>query len=375
MENRCVINIITQMEAGGAQGAAVRATEELRKRGYDAETCFLYMKSPTYVNHENIHIVLNRRPKGVLDYIRIFYNLVRYLKKKKPIAVITFTHYANIMGQLAAFLCGVKARVASQRNPVYTYPRGARYLDKVLGSIGLYTKNIVVSKAVQDSVDNYPNSYRKRLKLIYNGIPINKLVLEKERAREKFNIPINCKLAINVGRLAEQKNQIMLVHLLKHVPDLHVAIAGEGHLRDLLESEAKSLGVEERLHLVGEIPPKEIPQFLSTGDIFVFPSKFEAFGFAMVEAMVAGLPIIASDIPALREVLGGLEGKPSGILVSPEDLQGFVKAVKSVFEEKKLAESLSLDAKKRAEVFSLKRMMDGYEACFVETLQRVSDRY
>lgn len=118
--------------------------------------------------------------------------------------------------------------------------------------------------------------------------------------------------------------------------------------------------------MLGEVSPQEIGNFLLAGDVFVFPSHYEAFGFAMVEAMAVGLPVIASDIKALRDVLVENEGKPVGILVHPGNECGFVQAVKSVLEDDLLANSLAESSRARAGMFSLAQMVDSYEQCFLE---------
>ncbi len=361
-----VVNIVTQMEAGGAQQAAMNIADVLQKRGYEVEIWFLYMKRPTYQGCPGVRVILNHRPVWVMDYVRILWGLFLLLLNQKPAVVITHTYYANVLGQLAARLAGVLIRLAVQHSPAPTYPRLARWLDFLMGNTFFYTTNIVVSGAAYHSFDNYPVWYRKRLMVIHNGIPTPQLTLDRENARRRFGLPLIGPLIINVGRLSVEKNQQMLIKLLKHLPGVQLAIAGDGELRSTLEYEANTLGVEDRVFMLGEISPWEIGGFLSAGDIFVFPSHYEALPFALLEAMAAGLPIIASDIDALRDVLVENEGNQVGILVQPGDEYGFVQAVKSVLEDDSLASFLTNRSKERARLFSLAQMVDAYEQCFLE---------
>lgn len=301
-----------------------------------------------------------------MDYVRILWGLLVLLLKQKPAVVITHTYYANVLGQTAARLAGVRVRLAVQHNPAPTYPRLARWLDLLLGSMFFYTSNIAVSGAAYHSFDNYPARYRERLKVIYNGIPAPCLTLDRENARHRFGLPLKGPIIVNVGRLAAQKNQQLLIKLLKHLSDVQLAIAGDGELKNTLIYEAHTLGVKDRVFMLGEVSPQEIGNFLLAGDVFVFPSHYEAFGFAMVEAMAVGLPVIASDIKALRDVLVENEGKPVGILVHPGNECGFVQAVKSVLEDDLLANSLAESSRARAGMFSLAQMVDSYEQCFLE---------
>lgn len=364
-----IVNLVTQMEAAGAQQVAINIASILHAKGYDTEVWFLYMKRPSYTGHKGVRVILNRKPSSILDYLFIFWALLKLLRKHRPEVFITHTYYANIMGQIAASLFGIRARLAVQHNPVYTYPKFARVIDHILGALGFYQHNIIVSKAVLSSLNSYSSFYKKRLRMIIYGIPTVKITLNKKNARRRFGLPLENPLIVNVGRLAAQKNQQLLLKLLTHMPRVQLAIAGDGELRSTLEDEARTLGVSDRLFLLGELPPEDIGDFLSAGDIFVFPSVYEATGLAMVEAMQLGLPVVASDIPGIREVLDD-EKSPAGILVSPEDEAGFYLAVKNILAKSSLADSLTCLSRARAKLYCAGQMADNYEQCFLELLYK-----
>lgn len=362
-----VVNIVTQMEAGGAQQAAVHLASALQNRGHESEVWFLYMKRPTYLDNRGIRFILNRKPAGLVDILFIFCGLIKLILRFQPDAVITHTYYANVMGQLAACLFGVRARLAVQHNPAYTYPKAARFLDFFMGSLGFYKNNIAVSKTAFASFDTYPAIYRKKLKVIHNGIPLHETNLNRANARHRFGLPVDCQLIVNIGRLAAQKNQRLLIQVLELLPEVCLAVAGEGELRSFLEEEAISLKISERVFMIGEISPSEIADFLTAGDIFVFPSLFEALPYALVEAMASGLPIIASDIPSIRDVIDGVNSEQAGILVCLNNEGDFRVAIQKVLDNSELAQHLSMLAKERAKAFDFKKMVDSYEQCLLAT--------
>ena len=366
-----IVNIVTQMEAAGAQQVAINIAAILRNKGYEAEVWFLYLKRPAYNGYKGVRVIFNRKPSTIIDYILIFWSLIRLMHRQRPKVVITHTYYANILGQVAAYLFGVQARLAVQHNPSYTYPKIAKILDHAIGNLGFYKRNIVVSRAVSNSFDSYSALYKKRCTLIYYGIPALKLTLDQEKARSQFGLPLKSSLIVNVGRLAAQKNQSLLIRLLKRLPDVQLAIAGEGELRSVLEGEARSLGVFDRVFFLGEIPPEEIGNFLLTGDVFIFPSVYEATGLAMVEAMQIGLPVIASDVPGIREVLEEEDGSLAGVLGDPEDENGFCEAVKKILKDIEFANLLANRLKARANLYCVTQMVDNYEQCFLELLNKV----
>ncbi|RYD01248.1 hypothetical protein N752_30085 [Desulforamulus aquiferis] len=362
-----VINIVTQMEAGGAQGAAIRMAMELRSRGHTVETWFLYQKRPTYIGLEGVKVVYNQTPKSRADYLTICLRLIVLLKQYKPDCVITYTHYANIVGQIIATILRIPIRIATQRSLLDLYPRFAKIADKFIGCIGCYTHNIAVSSAVYDCFSNYPNRYKNKLEVVNNGIEISRLLISKEISRERYDLPKDMPLIINVGRLSKAKNQLFLIRLLPYLQGVNLAIAGDGELREVLLDEANRLGVSERLFILGEIKPEEVRCFLCSGDLFIFPSLSEAFGFALVEAMSVGLPIITSDIPAFKDILKIDDGEEAGILISLSDKNRFITSIKEVLKNEDISGSLASKAIKKARHFSIEKMVDSYEKCFYKS--------
>jgi glycosyltransferase involved in cell wall biosynthesis len=353
-----IVQLVTQMEAGGAQRVAMLLGDALRQQGYDAEVWFLYLKRPTYKDVPGVRVVLDRQP-SVLDYLKIAIKLQKMLKQHQPDILITHTHYANIMGQSIARFCAIPRRVAVQHNPVETYPQAARWLDRLLGSTDVYTANIAVSQVVVDSVVDYPAKYQKCLQKIHNGIP----VLTRQRAvdgiRSRWNLPEQVPLLINVGRLARQKNHQTLIESLQLIPTAHLILIGEGELRADLEQQVKRLQLEQRVHFLGEMNSADVLDLLCIADVFVFPSLYEAMPMALVEAMGLGLPIVGGDIPAMREVLSD-----AGILVSSENAAEIASAVRRVLDDPEFANHLRQSSFQRSALFSVEKMVTSYEQLF-----------
>jgi glycosyltransferase involved in cell wall biosynthesis len=115
---------------------------------------------------------------------------------------------------------------------------------------------------------------------------------------------------------------------------------------------------------LGAIPPSTIPVFLRTLDIFCFPSLWEGFGGALIEAMAVGLPIVASDIPPHREVIGD-----TGIFVTPGNPDELSRVLKMLIEDPSLREEFGQKAKKRANIFSIEKTIKAYEDLFEEQLR------
>lgn len=348
-----IINIITQMEAAGAQGAMIRLHKRFLSDGFDSTAVFLYKKRDVYSNVQNVVCMLDHQPTGIFDYIKIFSRLFRFIFKRKDVKIICFTHYANIIGGIIGRLAGASKIVISHRNPVETYPRAARIVDKIIGSLGIYNEMICVSQAVLDSFKGYPLRYTEKLNLVLNGIdtPTGYNTEEFGWIRKPGSLTL-----ITTGRLHPQKNQKVLIEAIKDYPNLSLYIAGDGELRREYEEYIKDLKLEERVILLGELSPDKVYSFLSNGDVFLFPSSWEAFGFSVVEAMAIGLPIVASDIPAMREIVGS-----SGILIEPTAISKWKDIFEKIATNKINLHDYGVSAKQKANEYSLDNMYNKYK--------------
>jgi glycosyltransferase involved in cell wall biosynthesis len=350
-----ILEIVTQMEAGGAQRIAYLLHAELKRRGHESQLCFLYEKRPAYAKTPDVFPLLDSSPSFV-GYGRIILNLMRLIYREKPDAVITHTHYANVLGQAIAWLMNVSSRIAVHHNPVDTYPRAALRADRLLGAAGVYTGCVAVSETVAASMNKYPDSYRDRLHVVYNGTPLPPLPAYRDLVRSGWNIPENALLLVNVGRLSKQKNQEFLLRLLPSNLALHLLLVGDGEHGAHLRALAKESGIAERVHFTGEVSHEQVSSLVAAADIFVFPSLYEAVGMVMLEAMLLGVPVISSDIPSSREFLSG-----TGLLVDTATPEKWLEAIDSLIRCPEYASKMAEQAKTRAQRFTVQRMADGYE--------------
>ena len=349
------------MEAGGAQGAAIRMSREMRARGIDAETWFIYQKADTYADEEKVSVIHHKPPTNFKDVFQIIKKIKKRIKQNPPDGVISYTHYASTLGHIASKFAGVKNRVATMRNPVWSYPRLVKILNRWMGANGYYTKIIAVSDTVKKTCDAYPKKYRDNITVVYNGVPVRTSQLDKASARKKFgfdNIENN-KLLVHVGRLHPQKNQQLLIRIIAELKDYHLAIAGDGELRDDLNNLTEELNVKDRVHMLGEVKPYDIPDFLRCGDIFLFPSLFEAFGFAIFEAAYNGLPVIASNIPSNVEVLSNNKNEAAGIIVKSMNVPDWVDAINRM-ENQEMKNQYSEKMRVKLKEFDFNKMVDSY---------------
>lgn len=358
-----IIQVQTQAEAAGAQRVSDMVGEGLRTRGHDVRTVFMYRKTEAYDQDPHADFVLREPPRGLFGQFKASLGLIGYLRKARPDAVISYQHYGNIFGTLGARLAGARHVVANQSGAPQS--RGMMgmlsRIDRLMGTLGAYQSNVVNSGWTEAQFSDYPAAYKRRIRRIDHGVAGPQLTFEKAAARAAFALPQEPFLAVSTGRLTVDKNHIALAGALRELPDLHVAIAGAGPEHDMLVAFAREQGVAGRLHLVGELPPASIFEFLAAGDAYVFPSVNETFGLAVVEAAIAGLPVVANGLPVLREVLTGDDGNPAALFTDSPDAKSIAEALACLMNQTGLAEKLSTTGRSLSRRYSPMTMCIGYE--------------
>ncbi len=297
-----VVLLQTQAEAAGAQEISRILGSGLTAQGYDVHHGFFFRRTAAFDTQPNTFFCARERPTSPLQVARMFMALVRHLKELQPDAVVCFQHYGNLVGTLAARLAGARRVITNRNSPRSHIPRWLHALDLTLGVAGWFQAVVVNSGSVEKEYAGYPRRYRRRVVRIDHGFESKATSLGRDEARKAFGLPADVVLLGSVARFHPDKNLEAAIRLLAD-RNWHLALAGQGAAREQLIDVAGSLGVLDRLHLVGELPADRIGDFLGALDVFVFPSLAETFGLAVVEAAQAGIPVVANDLEVLREVL------------------------------------------------------------------------
>lgn len=350
-----ILSIVTQLESGGAQTVAVQLHRTFLEQGYQSHLVFLYEKDQTVFPQRDYDTALPHRVRSPADLARLLWRLRSIWQTFAPDAVIAHTHFSN---NLAAMMktTGLHGRLFPVHHNIYeSYPAISRSMDALARRLGLYEQEIAVSHPVFNSIGRAAPS--SSLTTVLNGLELRPSRMSRSEARTAFGLPDSGFLIGNIGRLAEQKNQKFLISLLRALPNSRVAILGEGELRDELITDARSQGVDERLHLIGTVVHERVPDFLRALDVFAMPSLFEGLSIAMLEAFAAGVPFVGNDIPSIAAVTAGNAG--SAIPLSVESWLGELKKIQ---DDHSYASELSSRQLNRAKDFTLDAMTENYLA-------------
>jgi len=186
--------------------------------------------------------------------------------------------------------------------------------------------------------------------------------------RRELGLAPDDRVVLAVGNLYSVKGHLQLIEALALLPAaarVHVVIAGRGELADSLAARAVTLGVSDRLHLLGL--RADIPNLLADADLFAHPSLSEGLPLALLEAMFAGRAIVASDVGEIGSALGG----GAGLLVPPGDPVALATSIARVLDHPSEADALGAAAARRAaNVYSLGSMVARYAHIYNKVLNR-----
>ncbi len=309
------------------------------------------------------------RALGLRPGLRRPFDLLRLqqsLHEFEPTIVHTFLLTASLYGRFAAMLARVPVVIGSEVN-IYERKRPLhrlaerwlmRHTDAVVASAG----------SVRDFYLDQISADPDKVVVIYNAVDWSQLQTTQSRAelRGQLGVPLEAPVAGIIARLTEQKAHRVLFEALTRRPDLgslHVIAVCDGHLRDDLRSRAEQLGLASRIHFVGA--RRDLGNILNAVDMFVMPSLWEGLPLSLVLAMGAGLPVIASRVAGIPEVV---DDGVSGLLVEPGKAAPLADAMARVLLDDRLGASLG----QRARAFVRPRFgVDRYVASTTQLYERL----
>ncbi len=269
-----------------------------------------------------------------------------------------------VYGGWAAWRAGIP-HVITMHGGRYYASRLRRRLA-LRAAIAMSAATVAVSSPLAQAISDDLGVKKSRILMIPNGVRY--VAPERVTLRDQLGLHSDDCLIVAVGNLYPVKGHQYLVDALalvapKH-PRLHVAIAGRGGLEEVLRSRAADLHLTDRVHLLGL--RSDISAILAAANVFALPSLSEGFPMALIEAMFAARPIIATDV---GEVGAALDGGQAGVLVEPGNVHALAAAVDALLSEPARAKALGERAAGRARAhYSLSRMVARYANLYEQAL-------
>jgi glycosyltransferase involved in cell wall biosynthesis len=371
-----VVFCITDLETGGAERSLVELVLRLDRNAFDP---VVYCLGPRPASNARslpkASLVDTLEKSGVRVYcfgarhpvqlVSVLWKLRRQLVFDAPRLVQSFLFHANVTGALAARLAGVRhvvtgIRVAERRAGWHLTL--ARWTDRWVD------RHVCVSQDARDFSIREGGLDATKLVVIPNGVDAARFAGVQPCPRASLGVPDGRRIILHAGRLDEQKGVDWLVELMPSVfdrcPDCDLVLVGEGPERRRIERLAAELGIENRVHFAGF--RDDVAEILAASDLFVLASRWEGMPNAILEAMAAGKPIVATSVEGVVEALGPLAADQ---VVPPLDSQAFADKVVATLADSALLRRLGLENRERAQTnFSLDAVADAYERLYESLL-------
>ncbi len=271
----------------------------------------------------------------------------------------------NFDGARAARSAGVPAVIQTQHLPWLLSGRHKR--ERLFKALEPVDRVIMVSEAQRRTYEHIGLA-PERIITVPNGIRVRGRVLSRSIARAALGIDPDRPLVLTIGRLVVMKGHCYLVaampELTTHFPDVVLAIIGSGHLQRELAEQAFSIGISDAVRLIGHRP--DARTLLAAADVFVLPSRHEGMPLVLLEAMDAGLPVVATRVVGSEEVV--VDGE-TGFLVLPEDPPALTDAIGRLLEDADMRERFGAAGRRRfLEHFTNDRMAAATAAVYERVL-------
>ena len=371
-----VLHVIRATGMAGAETHLLALLSGLRARGLDAQLALLTTRDQPLHDYREL---LRQRGiplhtfamRGHLEP-KLLLRLRALMQELRPSLVHTHLFHADLYGALAARWAHVPALVSSRHNDnAFRRRQPWRGLNRRLWRMA--DAGIAISQAVADFVVEVENAPRDKLRVIHYGLqwqpsPNAERQALRRRMRTQLGFAQTQPLLAMACRLIEQKGVSDALQAFagtrSEFPEARLLIAGDGPLRAQLESEATQAGLTGSVRFLGW--RDDVPQLLAACDLFLMPSLWEGFGLVLLEAMAQGLPVVASRVSAIPEIVVAGE---TGLLAPPRDVPALREALLTLLRDPPLARHMGLMGMERLEThFSEQRMLDATLALYHELL-------
>lgn len=348
-----IIQIVPRFELGGAEIMCENLTNALRQLGHEVIVVSLFRYfSPITERLEKSGAdlrYLDKKPGADLTIIKKLANLFR---EEKPDVIHTHLYVTEYVAP-AALLSGINSEVHTIHNVAYGDGTPVtRAINKFLIRCGRMTP-VALSELVRETIVSEYGMKERDIPIVYNGINLDNCIV---KSNYEFGETINI---LHIGRFVREKNHETIImafsKFCEKYPSSKLNLIGDGALRKEMEDLAKEQGISEKVIFWGE--QKNVFGFLSNADIFVLPSIYEGMPMTLIEAMGSGLPIIASCVGGIPNMI---DSEESGMLLENLSSDALAAMMIRIADDKNLRERIGKNAKSRAAEFTAISMAKSY---------------
>ena len=369
-----ILFVITSTGVGGAEKMLYHTSTALDPARYLPSICSLKEKGEIARDMEAAGIEVHcltmadgDRFRGWFASLTALFRLIRYLLKVRPTIVHSFLFRANILSRIAAFFAGVPLVISSVR--VMGGEKDYYHTVEKITSF-MVDHYITVSESVKEYLIGKANLLPEKITTVYNGVTLNGITPAGESSVARpYGLEPRDSVVLTVGRLHRQKGYDYFIRAVarvkREVPGVKVLIAGEGEEENNLKKLVRSLDLTKEIIFTGL--SLDVGSILFYTRLFVLPSLWEGMPNAVMEAMAAAKPVVATRVGGVPELV--VEGE-TGILVPPEDTEALALAMLDLLQDPLKGRSMGEAGRKRVQDhFSMTAMVTNTDYLYQELLK------
>ena len=344
---------------GGASKLIYDLLPRMNQKGNDCELLILTDENSKYVDDlRRQGIPVNIVPKSVKGHFARVQYILHWIKEGKYDVIhanlFPTTYYCSLIKRLLGKNCPPMVMTEHSTDNKRRHKSYLRLLEKFIYK--KYDHIISISDKTQENLCKWLGTEGDlRFSVVENGIDVDAFMSAKPVSRDSIcnNYNQGDVLLLAVGSFTPQKNHLKLLEAIALLPDNYkILLAGEGPMQGAIKRKTLSLGIDERVFFLGFC--RNIANIMHAVDILVIPSIWEGFGLVAVEAMACGLPIAASNVPGLAEIVGDVGKK-----FDPKKPEEIVNSIYSL-TGKKNCESVRKKLENRSNKYSIDITVKNY---------------
>jgi glycosyltransferase involved in cell wall biosynthesis len=356
-----VLQVINNLQVGGAEVLLASLIPILRK---DFEvTLYMLQSTGTSIECElelsglDIYCVDNLSVYSPAQVLR----LVQHLRNNHYDLIHVHLFPSQLWVALAAFVAGTRIALVTTEHSTNNRRRKPWFhlLDRWMYS--QYASIACISEATGDELARWLPELKSKIEIIPNGIQVERFAQAPAFNRDRLGISDGLPVILFVGRFKKEKDHATLLRALAKVPNAQLVLVGDGPCLVDMEALAKILGVADRVHFLGS--RQDVHELLKMADIYVHSSLWEGFGIAALEAMASGLPVVASRVPGLTNVIG-----EAGLFFEPGNDEQLATHLNTLLQCPQLRSELIEKGVARASEFKIEYTAERYASFYYKVM-------
>ncbi|MCQ9205355.1 MAG: glycosyltransferase [Omnitrophica bacterium] len=366
-----ILHITPGLALGGAERMMLAMIKGLNKEKYNIKLCCWRgsRELKNAIEKAGAEVIDLKQEDG--NIIRVVSKMRRAIKEHNIELIHTYLFDADLCGFLAGKTTGVSIIVSSVPSFTFLWKKKHQLRYKFLSLF--FDRFITISEAIAKFMVNNCKISPKKVTAVHAGF-LDEFNRQTDAAtvsdmRKKFALTENNLVIGTVARLDSRKGYFYLLDaaskIIKDYPEVKLICAGGGEMQAELEEYARKLGIESEVIFAGTV--NDVPNFLGLLDIFTLPSLDEGLGIVILEAMNAGLAVVASNVGGIPEMVDEAE---TGLLVEPANAEALANALITLIKDKDLRIKMGELAKQRVKRFSSQEMTRKLEEIYDFCIER-----